>query len=150
MSAMEISNILTLDCTACAIQISSKKKILESIGRIAGEKIGYIDTATVMASIIDREKKGSTGIGHGIAIPHGRLAGLEKAVAVMVTTKQAINFDAIDNMPVDVFFALLVPAKDANDYLNILSHVASKLSDKQIIKNIRQATDNQQLYEAMT
>lgn len=146
---MEIKDVLTLDCTSCAIQISSKKKILESIGRLAGEKIGYIDTITVMSSIFDREKKGSTGIGHGIAIPHGRIVGLQKAVAVLVTTDSPIHFDAIDNEPVDVFFALLVPAEDAASYLNILASVAEKLNDKTVIDSVRQASTRQALYEAI-
>ena len=146
---MEIKDVLTLDCTSCAIQISSKKKILESIGRLAGEKIGYIDTVTVMTSIFDREKKGSTGIGHGIAIPHGRIIGLQKAVAVLVTTESPIQFDAIDNEPVDVFFALLVPAEDAANYLNILASVAEKLNDKTTIDSVRRASTRQALYEAI-
>lgn len=146
---MEIKDVLTLDCTSCAIQISSKKKILESIGRLAGERIGYIDTITVMSSIFDREKKGSTGIGHGIAIPHGRIVGLQKAVAVLVTTESPIHFDAIDNEPVDVFFALLVPAEDAASYLNILASVAEKLNNKNVIDSVRQASTRQALYEAI-
>lgn len=146
---MEIKDVLTLDCTSCAIQISSKKKILESIGRLAGESIGYIDTITVMSSIFDREKKGSTGIGHGIAIPHGRIVGLQKAVAVLVTTESPIHFDAIDNEPVDVFFALLVPAEDAASYLNILASVAEKLNNKNVIDSVRQASTRQALYEAI-
>ena len=146
---MEIRDVLSVDCTACAIHTSSKKKILESIGRLAGNKIGYIDTTTIMASIVEREKKGSTGIGQGIAIPHGRITGLEKAVAVLVTTQQAIPFDAIDNKPVDLFFALLVPQDDHANYLNILSKVAARLSDNTPIKNIRDASDDQQLYRAV-
>jgi len=146
---MEIKDVLTLDCTSCAIQISSKKKILESIGRLAGERIGYIDTITVMRSIFDREKKGSTGIGHGIAIPHGRIVGLQKAVAVLVTTESPIQFDAIDNEPVDVFFALLVPAEDAASYLNILASVAEKLNNKTVIDSVRRASTRRALYEAI-
>ena len=131
---MEILDVLSVDCTACAIHTSNKKKILESIGRLAGNKIGYIDTTTIMASIVEREKKGSTGIGQGIAIPHGRITGLEKAVAVLVTTQQAIPFDAIDNKPVDVFFALLVaagcPFKPLMTTLDKVSHLLAVSASK--------------------
>ena len=146
---MEISDVLSMDCTACAIQSSSKKKVLELISKLAGNKIGYIDTVTIMTSICDREKKGSTGIGHGIAIPHGRISGLQSAVAVLVTTERPVEFDAIDGMPVDIYFALLVPAEDASNYLSILSKVAEKLNNSQTLAAIRRATSATQLHEAV-
>ena len=146
---MEISDVLSLDCTACAIQISSKKKVLESIARVAHQKAQYIDINTVLSSIFDREKKGSTGIGQGIAIPHGRISGLEKAVAVLMTTESPIPFDAIDNEPVDVFFALLVPSCESSNYLEILSNVAGKLNTPAIVQKIRKAKTPNELYEAL-
>ncbi|MFT5312507.1 MAG: PTS system nitrogen regulatory IIA component, partial [Paraglaciecola sp.] len=110
---MEIRDILHSDCTLCAVQGTSKKRILELISQIANQHIIDIDQATILASLMCREKMGSTGIGCGIALPHGRLKDLEKVIAVLVTCVPAIPFDAIDNAPVDVFFAIFVPENQA-------------------------------------
>ena len=146
---MEIKDILTPDCTQCAVQGSSKKRILEVISQIAAKHVSHIDQASILSSLMCREKLGSTGIGDGIAIPHGRLNELEKVIAVMVTCKPAIEFDAIDNKPVDIFFALFVPENQAQGHLQTLATIAGKLSDKQTVKSLRAATGNQQLFEAI-
>ena len=146
---MEIKDILSPDCTRCAVQGTSKKRILEAISQIAANHLADIDQATVLSSLMCREKLGSTGIGGGIAIPHGRLNELEKVLAVMVTCKPAIEFDAIDNKPVDIFFALFVPENQAQGHLQTLATIAGKLSDKQTVKSLRAATGNQQLFEAI-
>ena len=92
---------------------------------------------------------GSTGIGDGIALPHGRIAGLSKPVAVAITCDPAIEFDAIDNQPVDIFFALLVPENENQNYLKVLSSVASKLNDKSVVEKLRTAQSDLALYEAL-
>ena len=94
---MDIQAIVSLDRTECAVQCNSKKRILEIISGIAAKNNADIDEATVLSALMARERMGSTGIGNGIALPHGRLAGLEKVIAIVVTTTPAINFDAIDN-----------------------------------------------------
>ncbi len=105
---MEIKDILSPDCTSCAVQGTSKKRILEIISQIASERMDDVDQATVLASLMNREKMGSTGIGNGIALPHGRLQGLEKVTAFLLTSIPPIDFDAIDNCPVAIFFAIFV------------------------------------------
>ena len=146
---MEIKDILTPDCTQCAVQGTSKKRILEIISQIAANHVPHIDKASILSSLMCREKLGSTGIGNGIAIPHGRLNELDKVIAVMLTCKPAIQFDAIDNKPVDIFFALLVPENQAQGHLQTLATIAGKLSDKETVKTLRAATGNQQLFEAI-
>jgi len=106
---MTLQDILTLDCTECAVPVSSKKRIFETLCQLAANEIGERDNGTLLESLLNREKMGSTGIGNGIAIPHGKLANTNKAVAVLLTTEQAIDFDAIDNKPVDIFICLFVP-----------------------------------------
>lgn len=146
---MEILQILTPDCTQCAVQGTSKKRILEIISQIASEHIPQIDQATILSSLMCREKMGSTGIGNGIALPHGRLPDLEKVLAILITSKPAIEFDAIDNKPVDIFFALLVPEDQAQGHLQTLATIAGRLSDKERVKVIRNATSDMQLFEAI-
>lgn len=146
---MEIQAIVSLDRTECAVQCYSKKRILEIISEIAAKNNAEIDQATVLNSLLARERMGSTGIGNGIALPHGRLAGLDKVIAIVVTTKPAVDFDAIDNQPVDIFFALLVPEEQTEGHLQTLASIASKLSDKDTVKAIRRATTNDEIIAAL-
>lgn len=147
---MDIKDILSPDCTLCAVQGTSKKRILELISQKAAEMVQDIDQATILSSLVCREKMGSTGIGNGIALPHGRLAGLDKVLAILVTCTPAISFDAIDNLPVDIFFAILVPEDQAQGHLQTLATIAGKLNDKEILNSLRGASDNEALFAAIT
>ena len=99
--------------------------------------------------MLSREKVGSTGIGNGIAIPHARMQSTDKAVAVLLQCKSPIEFDSIDNRPVDLLFALLVPDAQCKEHLKTLSNMAERLSDKQILKQLRKAKSDQELYNIM-
>lgn len=143
---MTLQDILTLDCTQCAVPASSKKRILEQICLLAAEKMGNCSVSDLLESILNREKMGSTGIGNGIAIPHGRLSNTNKAMAVLLTTEQAIDFDAIDNKSVDIFICLFVPKDSTQEHLNTLQSIAQLFSDRKTAKQVRKCTDNQQLF----
>ena len=147
---MDIQAIVSLDRTECAVQCNSKKRILEIIADIAAKQNQNIDQATVLNSLMARERMGSTGIGNGIALPHGRLPGLEKVIAIVVTSTPAIDFDALDDKPVDIFFALLVPEEQTEGHLQTLATVAGKLSDKETIKAIRRATTSDDILSALS
>lgn len=147
---MDIQAIVSLDRTECAVQCNSKKRILEIIADIAAKQNDNIDQATVLNSLMARERMGSTGIGNGIALPHGRLPGLEKVIAIVVTSTPAIDFDALDEKPVDIFFALLVPEEQTEGHLQTLATVAGKLSDKETIKAIRRATTSDDILTALS
>ncbi|MAI38234.1 PTS IIA-like nitrogen regulatory protein PtsN [Alteromonas genovensis] len=146
---MDIKAIVSLDRTECAVQCNSKKRILEIISDIAAQDNTSIDQVTVLNSLLSRERMGSTGIGNGIALPHGRLAGLEHVMAIIVTCIPAINFDALDEKPVDIFFALLVPEEQTEGHLQTLATVAGKLSDKDTVKAIRRAKTNEDIVSAL-
>ncbi|NKX30912.1 PTS IIA-like nitrogen regulatory protein PtsN [Alteromonadaceae bacterium A_SAG1] len=147
---MDIQAIVSLDRTECAVQCNSKKRILEIIADIAAKQNENIDQATVLNSLMARERMGSTGIGNGIALPHGRLPGLEKVIAIVVTSTPAVDFDALDEKPVDIFFALLVPEEQTEGHLQTLATVAGKLSDKETIKAIRRATTSDDILSALS
>ena len=147
---MDIQAIVSLDRTECAVQCNSKKRILEIIADIAAKQNENIDQATVLNSLMARERMGSTGIGNGIALPLGRLPGLEKVIAIVVTSTPAIDFDALDEKPVDIFFALLVPEEQTEGHLQTLATVAGKLSDKETIKAIRRATTSDDILSALS
>ncbi len=93
---------------------------------------------------------GSTGIGNGIAIPHGRLECITRPIAAFIKCDQSIEFDALDKKPVDLLFALIVPADQCEQHLSTLAAMAEKLSDKQMLKQLRKIDDDQQLYQVIT
>ncbi len=146
---MNIQALVSLDRTECAVQCNSKKRILEIISDIAAETNAEIQKEDALNALLSREKMGSTGIGNGIALPHGRLANLSNVTAVVVTTTPAIAFDAIDDKPVDIFFAILVPENQTEGHLQTLATIAGKLSQKSIVKTIRNAESKEQVIAAL-
>lgn len=146
---MIINDIISLDRTQCAVHCNSKKRIFEIISEMAVAQSPELDQIEVLASLLAREKMGSTGIGHGIAIPHGKIKGLCNMIAVIITTDQPIDFDAIDRKPVDIFFTILVPEEQTDKHLQALSGIAKKLSNKDTVKTIRKATTKNELVAAL-
>ncbi|WP_277206523.1 PTS IIA-like nitrogen regulatory protein PtsN [Vibrio misgurnus] len=145
---MQLSEVLSLDCTKSAVQCSSKKRALEIISEVAALHTGQNSTE-LFECMLSREKMGSTGIGNGIAIPHARMSNSEHAIAVLLQCAEPIEFDAIDNRPVDLLFALLVPEEQCKEHLKTLACMAERLNDKQILKQLRNAASDQQLYDIM-
>ncbi|TRW50446.1 PTS IIA-like nitrogen regulatory protein PtsN [Aliidiomarina halalkaliphila] len=146
---MDLKDILSPDCTRSAISESSKKKVLELISQLIAPKLAGVSKSDVFESLLQRERLGSTGIGLGIAIPHGRLENAGHPVAALITLKQPIDFDAIDNQPVDLIFALLVPKDNPEVHLKTLSAVAARLNDKECCRALRAATSDSDLHEHM-
>lgn len=145
---MQLSEVLSLDCTKSAAQCSSKKRALEIISEIAALHTGQ-NATELFECMLSREKMGSTGIGNGIAIPHARMSDSEKAVAILLQCEEPIEFDSIDNRPVDLLFALLVPEDQCKEHLKTLACMAERLNDKQILKQLRNAASDQELYNIM-
>ncbi|MGR5240898.1 PTS IIA-like nitrogen regulatory protein PtsN [Photobacterium damselae] len=146
---MQLSNVLSIDCTKSAVSCSSKKRALEIISEIAAEHLDQ-NPQPLFDCMLNREKMGTTGIGNGIAIPHGRINNSDKAIAVFIQSQEPIEFDAIDNQPVDLLFALLVPENQCSEHLKTLSDIAEKLSDKQLCKQLRCAQSDEELYQLIT
>jgi len=113
---------------------------------VLAKKIVEHSPYELLESLVSREKLGSTGIGNGIAIPHGRLANAKSVVAVVVTTETPIDFDAIDNKPVDIFIALFVPEDACKEHLTTLQSIAKLFGDKQIAKQVRKCQSNEELF----
>jgi PTS system nitrogen regulatory IIA component len=146
---MIINDIISLDRTQCSVECQSKKRIFEVISEIAVQQSPELDQVEVLSSLLSREKMGSTGIGHGIAIPHGKITGLSQMIAVIVTSNQPIEFDAIDSQPVDIFFAILVPEEQTDKHIQALSGIARKLSNKDTVKAIRSANNKNEIVAAL-
>lgn len=143
---MNLKFLLQPESTKVLNNCSSKKKILEQIARLASDQLTEHSEADILNSLMNREKLGSTGIGKGIAIPHGKLKSSQKAVAVLLVNETAINYDAIDKKPVDIFCALLVPEDQCDTHLSTLASIAKIFDNKEILRKIRRAETDQDLY----
>jgi len=143
---MKLTNIISENCTLCAVTANSKKRILELLCEKAAESLENFNTYSLLESLMVREKMGSTGIGNGIAIPHGRLSDSNKVIVVIATTQTPIPFDAVDNRDVDIFIALFVPEENCQQHLTTLQSIAKIFSDKQICKQVRKCQNNAELF----
>lgn len=136
---MQLSEILTPDHINCGLSAQSKKRALEKISDIFATGQDSVTAIEVFDRLLARERLGGTGIGHGVAIPHGRLPGINQAMGVFVKLEQAVDFDAIDNQKVDLIFALLVPENSTEEHLQILASIASMFNDENARDKLRQA-----------
>jgi len=128
---------------------SSKKRLFEQVGLLFENQHG-IARGAVFESLFARERLGSTGLGQGVAIPHGRIKGLKDALGAFVRLSQAVPFDAPDGKPVNLVFALLVPEHATEKHLEILSELAQMFSDRELREALVGAADPATLHEIIT
>lgn len=147
---MKIERLLSPDCTLAGVPGDSKKRILELIARTLAEVHPVLDEEDTFDRLIERERLGSTGVGDGVAIPHCRLPNCCDTVGVLLQLENPINFDAIDGKPVDLIFALVVPEEAANTHLEALQAVAENFSQASYRERLRNAENNQALFEQAT
>ena len=141
-----ISQILLPENVMLDAESTSKKRILERVG-ILFENTLQVSRNQVFDSLFAREKLGSTGLGHGVAIPHGRIKGLRDAVAAFIKTEVPIPFDAPDGQPVNLIFVLLVPERATDLHLQLLSELAQMFSDKTFREQLQNSNDPAVLYQ---
>ena len=143
-----LAQILPKENIRISLKATSKKRVFEQASLIFESQCN-IARSKIFNSLFSREKLGSTGLGNGIAIPHGRLEGLKKSEAVVLCLDVPIPFDAIDGKAVDLLIFLLVPTSSSKDHLEILAEVANMLSDNKFIDELRHSTSADQLYEGI-
>lgn len=145
---MQISQILSPQLTYAGVEGSSKKRVLELIGKLIAQHTD-LDADAIYENLIAREKLGSTGFGNGIAIPHCRLEQCTEAVGALLQLDNKIDFDSLDGEHVDLIFVLLVPHEATEQHLQILKTLAEKLDQEELREALRQAPDAQALYRIM-
>src|SRR5688572_31626207 len=128
------------------LQVSSKKRLFEQAGLLF-ENHHRIARSLVFDSLFARERLGSTGLGQGVAIPHGRIKGIKEALGALLRVAQPVPFDAPDGAPVSLAFVLLVPEKATEKHLQILSELAQMFSDKSLRELMARAPDAEALYQ---
>src|SRR3954470_18706589 len=131
------------------LQVSSKKRLFEQVGLLF-ENQRAIARSLVFDSLFAREKLGSTGLGQGVAIPHGRIKGLKDALGALIRLAQPVPFDAPDGNPVSLVFVLLVPEKATEKHLQILSELAQMFCDKALREAMSSAADAATLHQLIT
>jgi len=133
---MEIDQLLKPDGVIAHLRAANKKQALQELARRAAEATGLHERA-IFEVLLERERLGSTGVGNGIAIPHGKLPGLERLYALFARADQAIDFDAVDEQPVDLIFLLLAPQGAGADHLKALARVSRLLRDQAMCEKLR-------------
>lgn len=142
---MEISDLIKPDHVIAKLRATSKKQALQDLAKRAAEVTGQPERA-LFSTLMKRERLGTTGVGNGIAIPHGKLATLDKLYGLFARLDQPIDFDAIDDRPVDLIFLLLAPESSGADHLKALARVSRLLRDKPTCEKLRGTDDAEALY----
>lgn len=145
---MDIHTLLSPDRTLCRVEGGSKKRAIEFLANAIAQDVPGIDADDLFRRLIGRERLGSTGIGHGIAIPHCRAENCTGAVGALITLTAPIDFDAIDSQPVDILFAMLVPEDAHDEHIQTLAALAGALSNEEYRNRLRSADSDIALYNA--
>jgi nitrogen PTS system EIIA component len=125
---LSLQSLLVQEHILLSLAATSKKRVFEEVGFLF-ERTAKLDRAAVTESLFARERMGSTGLGHGVAIPHGRIRGLKEPKVALIRLACPIGFDAADDAPVSLLFVLLVPENASQKHLDLLSEIAEILSD---------------------
>lgn len=127
------------------LRVNSKKQVLQSLARTAGEITGF-DGKAIFQALADRERLGPTGFGGGVALPHAKLAGLEELCGVFARLAEPVPFDAVDGRPVDLVFCLLAPDREGTTHLAALAGISRLLRDGAMREKLRGASDGPSLH----
>jgi len=146
---MQVADFLQPENVIVDLAAPSKQRVLQIVSEKAAQALG-LDEALILQALQSREKLGSTGIGEGIAIPHTRIAGVAKPFALLARLSKSVEFESIDDVPVDLVFVLLLPVNSASDHLNTLACSARQLRAPEILRKLRHAKDARGLYAAIT
>jgi PTS system nitrogen regulatory IIA component len=147
---MNLNSILSPELTFCKVQGASKKRLFETSAELIASKTPEVNATQIYDALIAREQLGSTGLGDGIAIPHCRVPRCQKTIGCLVSLAEPVDFDAIDNKPVDLLFFLLVPENTLAGHLDTLRMLAENFSKPDFCARLRAAGSAADLYAAAT
>jgi len=146
---MDLSDLIKPEAVIGTLKANSKKQAIQAISEKAAELTG-IPEREIFDTLLQREKLGSTGVGGGIAIPHGKLASLDGIFGLFARLPKPIDFEALDDQPVDLIFLLLAPEGAGADHLKALARIARHLREPGVAGKLRASTDKAALYAVMT
>ena len=146
---MPLTDVLTPEAVLPALKAASKKQALQDLAEQAA-KLSGLPEREIFDALLQRERLGSTGIGNGIAIPHGKMGKLDRLFGVFARLEKPIDFESLDGEPVDLIFLLLAPEGAGADHLKALSRVARSLRDPAIAQKLRKTKDADALFSLLT
>lgn len=149
LETMDLSDLITPEAIVPGAKVSSKKQILQELAQRAADLTG-LGERQVFEVLLQRERLGSTGVGQGVAIPHGKLPGLNSIFGMFARLDKPINFDAMDDQPVDLIFLLLAPEGAGADHLKALARIARHLRKAGVANKLRASTDKAALHAVLT
>lgn len=146
---MDIRDLITMDGVVSGLKASSKKQALQDLAKRAADITGLHERA-IFEVLMERERLGTTGVGNGIAIPHGKLPNLNRLYGLFARLEKPVDFQAIDDRPVDLIFLLLAPESAGADHLKALARVSRLLRDKTVCEKLRGTESAEALYALLT
>lgn len=146
---MEVSDLVSAEGVIADLKVTSKKQALQELAQRAANMTGLPERA-IFDTLLERERLGTTGVGVGIAIPHGKLPDIDRLFGLFARLKQPIDFDAIDDQPVDLIFLLLAPESAGADHLKALARVSRLLRDKTFCEKVRGSDNPDAIYALLT
>ncbi len=149
MGTMELAAILKPDAVRIVGQVTSKKRLFRDLGECADTVYG-IDGGAALEALLERESLGPTGVGHGVALPHARLDGLDSVAGLFMKLERPMDFDAVDRQPVDLVFALFAPQDSGVDHLKALALISRTMRDPAICGKLRANNDAATLHAVLT
>lgn len=135
---MQLSDFLDFDAIKTSLPGGNKRSLLQQLANLAGQRL-KLDSAAILASLAEREQLGSTGFGHGVAIPHGKIDGLPRIYGLFARLGEAVDYKAIDGRPVDLVFLLLSPPNAGAEHLKALAAVSRMTRDAALLERLRGA-----------
>ncbi|HVV62009.1 MAG TPA: PTS IIA-like nitrogen regulatory protein PtsN [Pseudolabrys sp.] len=145
---MTLTDLVAPKAIIPALKVKNKKQAIQEISAKAAELTGQSERA-ILEILLQREKLGSTAVGNGVAIPHGKLPKLTQLFGLFARLEKPIDFEALDNQPVDLIFLLLAPENAGADHLKALARVARLLRDAEIARKLRESGDAEALYSVL-
>lgn len=151
---MDINQLIAPDRVKCLSGIKSKKRALESLGHLLSSGAAGVDPTDIFHHLVERERLGSTGLGHGVALPHARWANHEQnkniSLGSFIKLNKGVDFDSPDSQPADLLFALLVPEQCTDEHLQILASLAGMFSDPTFCEKLRNCETDDELFTQLS
>ena len=143
---MKIMDIFRKEYIIEELKAKTKRDVLAELSRVIHRENGGTSQEDIVKTLLDREKLGSTGIGDGIAIPHGKLADLDELIVTFGRSKEGVDFDSMDGKPANLFFLLLAPENTTGLHLKALAKISKMLKDNAFKKKLMEARSKEELY----
>ncbi|MGD8925611.1 MAG: PTS IIA-like nitrogen regulatory protein PtsN [Thioalkalispiraceae bacterium] len=146
---MLLTDLITPKRIACDVDAQSKKRALEKLSELISDSEDTVSSIDVFESLLARERLGGTGVGYGVAIPHGRLKENDHTLGAFIKLQHGVDYDAADHQPVDLLFALLVPQESTDEHLQILAQLAKMFSSQEFRTELRNATTPEEIHKLL-